>query len=100
MTDFDVAALRREFPALGLEQDGRPLAFFDGPGGTQVPQRVIDAVVGYYRTSNANDGGAFLTSQRSDAIVAEAHSALAEEVDRLLVALGAVAAGSPAAVTG
>lgn len=78
MTDFDVAALRREFPALGLEQDGRPLAFFDGPGGTQVPQRVIDAVVGYYRTSNANDGGAFLTSQRSDAVVAEAHSALAD----------------------
>jgi cysteine desulfurase family protein (TIGR01976 family) len=78
MTDFDVVALRREFPALGLEQDGRPLAFFDGPGGTQVPQRVIDAVVGYYRTSNANDGGAFVTSQRSDAIVAEAHAALAD----------------------
>jgi cysteine desulfurase family protein (TIGR01976 family) len=78
MTDFDVAALRREFPALGLEQDGRPVAFFDGPGGTQVPQRVIDAVAGYYRTSNANDGGAFATSQRSDAIVAEAHAALAD----------------------
>ena len=57
MTAFDVAALRREFPALSLEQDGRALAFFDGPGGTQVPQRVIDAVVDYYRTSNANDGG-------------------------------------------
>ena len=49
MTAFDVGALRGEFPALGLEQDGRPLAFFDGPGGTQVPQRVIDAVVDYYR---------------------------------------------------
>ena len=78
MTEFDVVALRREFPALGLEQDGRPLAFFDGPGGTQVPQRVIDAVTGYYRTSNANDGGAFVTSQRSDAIVAEAHAALSD----------------------
>jgi cysteine desulfurase family protein (TIGR01976 family) len=78
MTDFDVAALRAEFPALALEQDGRPLAFFDGPGGTQVSQRVIDAVIGYYRTSNANDGGAFVTSRRSDAIVAEAHAALAD----------------------
>jgi cysteine desulfurase family protein (TIGR01976 family) len=78
MTDFDVAALRAEFPALALEQDGRPLAFFDGPGGTQVSQRVIDAVIGYYRTSNANDGGAFATSRRSDAIVAEAYAALAD----------------------
>ena len=78
MNAFDVVALRREFPALGLEQDGRPIAFFDGPGGTQVPQRVIDAVTGYYRTSNANDGGAFRTSQLSDSIVAEAHVALAD----------------------
>ncbi len=78
MSDFDVAALRLEFPALGLEQDGRPLAFFDGPGGTQVPQRVIDAVADYYRTSNANDGGAFLTSRRSVAIVADGHAALAD----------------------
>jgi cysteine desulfurase family protein (TIGR01976 family) len=78
MTSFDVAAIRGEFPALGLEQDGRPLAFFDGPGGTQVPQRVIDAVVDYYRTSNANDGGAFLTSQRSVAVVADGHAALAD----------------------
>jgi cysteine desulfurase family protein (TIGR01976 family) len=78
MIDFDVAALRREFPALRLEEGGRPVAFFDGPGGTQVPQRVIDAVVDYYRTSNANDGGAFGTSRRSDAIVAEARAALAD----------------------
>ena len=78
MTDFDVAALRREFPALSLEQDGRPLAFFDGPGGTQVPQRVIDAVAEYYRTSNANDGGAFLTSRRSVAVVADGHAAVAD----------------------
>jgi cysteine desulfurase family protein (TIGR01976 family) len=78
MTVFDVASLRREFPALSLEQDGRPVVFFDGPGGTQVPQRVIDAVVQYYRTSNANAGGAFVTSQRSDALVAEAHRAMAD----------------------
>ncbi len=78
MTAFDVAALRQRFPALSLEQDGRPIAFFDGPGGTQVPETVIDAVAGYYRKSNANTEGAFLTSQRSDAIIAEAHQAMAE----------------------
>jgi cysteine desulfurase family protein (TIGR01976 family) len=75
---FDVAALRREFPSLAVEQDGRPLAYFDGPGGTQVPQRVIDAVVGYYASSNANDGGAFLTSERSDAVVRSARAAVAD----------------------
>ena len=64
MPAFDVDALRAEFPALAREQDGRPVAFLDGPGGTQVPQRVIDAVVGYYRDTNANAGGAFATSER------------------------------------
>jgi cysteine desulfurase family protein (TIGR01976 family) len=75
---FDVAALRREFPALDRQQAGRPVAFLDGPGGTQVPQRVIDAVVGYYRDSNANADGAFTTSERSDAIATEAHAAVAD----------------------
>jgi cysteine desulfurase family protein (TIGR01976 family) len=78
MTDFDVDAIRARFPALSLEQDGRPIAFFDGPGGTQVPGSVIDAVAAYYRESNANADGAFLTSRRSDAIVAEAHQAVAD----------------------
>ncbi|HEY8799245.1 MAG TPA: aminotransferase class V-fold PLP-dependent enzyme [Candidatus Limnocylindrales bacterium] len=80
MTTFDVDALRAEFPALSLEQDNRPVAFFDGPGGTQVPQRVIDAIAGYYRTSNANDGGAFATSERSDASTADGHAAVADFV--------------------
>ncbi|HET9344370.1 MAG TPA: cysteine desulfurase-like protein [Candidatus Limnocylindrales bacterium] len=78
MTAFDVDALRARFPALSLEQDGRPIALFDGPGGTQVPASVIDAVSRYYRESNANADGAFLTSRRSDAIVHEAHQAMAE----------------------
>ena len=77
---FDVAALRSEFPALSIEQDGRPVALFDGPGGTQVPQRVIDAVAAYYREANANAGGAFLTSERSDAIVEAARAAMADFV--------------------
>jgi len=78
VTTFDVAALRRQFPALAIEDGGRPVAFFDGPGGTQVPASVIEAIAAYYRTSNANHGGAFLTSRRSDALVEEAHRAVAD----------------------
>ncbi len=76
---FDVEALRGEFPALARRgADGRPAAFLDGPGGTQVPQRVIDAVSDYYTNTNANAGGAFATSEASDAIVDEAHAAVAD----------------------
>jgi cysteine desulfurase family protein (TIGR01976 family) len=78
MPAFDADSLRGEFPALRREQDGRPVAFLDGPGGTQVPQRVIDAVAGYLRDMNANAGGAFETSERSDAMVEEAHAAVAD----------------------
>jgi selenocysteine lyase/cysteine desulfurase len=52
--------IRSRFPALAAGG-----VFFDGPGGTQVPQTVIDAVAAYYREANANDHGLFLTSQRS-----------------------------------
>jgi cysteine desulfurase family protein (TIGR01976 family) len=75
---FDVDALRAEFPALRREQDGRPVAFLDGPGGTQVPQRVVDAVARYLTDTNANAGGAFATSEASDAMVDEAHQAVAD----------------------
>ncbi|MBA2314299.1 MAG: aminotransferase class V-fold PLP-dependent enzyme, partial [Chloroflexi bacterium] len=78
MPSFDVDSIRARFPALSLTHEGRPMAFFDGPGGTQVPDTVIDAVSRYYRDSNANAGGDFLTSRRSDAVVAEAHAALAD----------------------
>jgi cysteine desulfurase family protein (TIGR01976 family) len=75
---FDPTAIRAQFPSLALEVGGRPVAYFDGPGGTQVPQRVIDAIVRYYVESNANDGGAFQTSERSDAVVADGHAAVAD----------------------
>jgi cysteine desulfurase family protein (TIGR01976 family) len=78
MPPFDVDALRAEFPALAREQGGRPVVFLDGPGGTQVPQRVIDAVAAYYRDTNANAGGAFTTSEASDAMTDEAHAAVAD----------------------
>jgi cysteine desulfurase family protein (TIGR01976 family) len=78
MTAFDVEALRRRFPALAIEDGGRPVALFDGPGGTQVPDSVIAAIGDYYRTANANHDGPFLTSRRSDAAVHEAHQAMAD----------------------
>jgi cysteine desulfurase family protein (TIGR01976 family) len=78
MTQFDVEAVRRRFPALQLTHDGQPMVFLDGPGGTQVPESVIEAVSRYYRESNANHGGAFETSRRSDAIVEAAHEAIAD----------------------
>ncbi|HEU5202821.1 MAG TPA: cysteine desulfurase-like protein [Candidatus Limnocylindrales bacterium] len=78
MPDFDVQAVRRRFPALSEVHGERPLVFLDGPGGTQVPDTVIEAVASYYRTSNANAGGPFATSEQSDAIAAQAHAAMAD----------------------
>lgn len=78
MTTFDVDSIRARFPALALTHARQPMAFFDGPGGTQVPESVIEAVAEYYRRSNANQGGAFETSRRSDGIVEEAHAAVGD----------------------
>src|SRR5262249_46424590 len=72
------AELRQFFPALNQMRDGRLPIFLDGPGGTQVPQQVIDAMVRYLKTCNANHGGAFATSRESDAILAAAHVAMAD----------------------
>jgi cysteine desulfurase family protein (TIGR01976 family) len=78
MTTFDIDWVRSQFPALAMKVNGYPAAFFDGPGGTQVPQRVIDAMGGYLATSNANTHGAFATSQRSDETITAAHAAMAD----------------------
>ena len=78
MTSFDPMPLRALFPALAQEQAGRPLVYLDGPGGTQVPRSVIDAVSGYYQGMNANEGGSFVTSRRSDEMHHEAHAAAAD----------------------
>ena len=78
MTAFDVEALRARFPALSIEHDGRPMRLLRGPGGTQVTDTVIEAVSRYYREANANHGGTFLSPERSDAMLGEAHAALAD----------------------
>ena len=62
---FDVEAVRARFSALRT-----PLAFFDGPGGTQVPDEVIEAIASYLRDENANVGGEYSTSRATDALVA------------------------------
>jgi cysteine desulfurase family protein (TIGR01976 family) len=69
---LDVDAIRARFGALQV-----PTAFFDGPGGTQVPDSVIAAIAGYLRDSNANLGGTFGNSRRSDALVTQARLAAA-----------------------
>jgi cysteine desulfurase family protein (TIGR01976 family) len=77
-TRFDVEWARAQFPALQQTVNGKPAVFFDAPGGTQVPQRVIDAISSYLATSNANTHGAFLTSERTDEIYSGAHAAMAD----------------------
>ena len=67
---FDVAAARARFSALGSD-----LAFFDGPGGTQVPDEVIEAIAIYLRDSNANVSGPYETSRRTERLVADARLA-------------------------
>ncbi len=74
----DLSPVRSQFPALSREDAGRPAVFFDGPGGTQVPQRVIDAMSRYLAHTNANHGGVFRTSRESDAILHAAHQAMAD----------------------
>jgi cysteine desulfurase family protein (TIGR01976 family) len=69
---LDVDAVRARFSALRT-----PVALFDGPGGTQVPDSVIEAIAGYLRESNANLGGAFGSSRRSDALLAQSRLAAA-----------------------
>jgi cysteine desulfurase family protein (TIGR01976 family) len=75
---FEVTSLRRQFPALQRTVNGRTPIFLDGPGGTQVPQRVIDALVHYLSSCNANHGGVFTTSRESDRVLHEAHAAAAD----------------------
>ena len=75
---FDVSSLRQQFPALAARPGGRAQVFFDGPGGTQVPNRVVDAVVRYLTTCNANHGGCFATGQESDRVLRSAHEAVAD----------------------
>jgi len=75
---FDLAWVRSQFPSLSQKVNGQPAVFLDGPGGTQVPQRVIDAISDYLKHNNANTGGAYATSRNTDAMIANSRSAMAD----------------------
>ena len=77
-TALDISRVRSQFPSLSQTVSGQPAVFLDGPGGTQVPQRVIDAINDYLKNANANTRGAYATSRRTDAVVAEARAAMAD----------------------
>ena len=73
---LDVQRVRARFPALGrLGDDGRPVVFADAPGGSQVPDAVIEAVAAHYRRGMSNTHGAFATSQETDDVIAQARRA-------------------------
>src|SRR5271165_3511184 len=73
-----IAWVRQQFPALQRNVHGQPAVFFDAPGGTQVPQGVIDAIANYLSNLNANAGGAFVTSRHTDQVIADARAAMAD----------------------
>src|SRR5438128_5433660 len=75
---LDVDACRRQFPGLARLINGTPAVFLDGPGGSQVPRSVIDAVAECLAHRNANEGGAFATSRAAGEVVEAARGAVAD----------------------
>src|SRR4051794_24265346 len=73
-----VEAIRARFPALARQHNGTPVAYFDGPGGTQVPREVVDAMADYLYHHNANTHWNYPTSAETDAALAQAREALAD----------------------
>jgi cysteine desulfurase family protein (TIGR01976 family) len=75
---LDLTHIRAQFPSLAQTVSGHPASFLDGPGGTQVPQRVIDAIANYLSRDNSNTSGAYATGRRTDAMIADARAAMAD----------------------
>src|SRR6478609_150261 len=69
--------VRSLFPSLQRLHNTQPLIYFDGPGGTQVPQSVIDAISNYYKRSNSNTHGEFITTNETDQIIRDMRYAVA-----------------------
>ena len=68
---------RADFPSLNRTFRDRPLTYFDGPAGTQMPKRVIESISGYYNTCNANTHGCFITTRESDALLEDTRRVIA-----------------------
>src|SRR6266403_2291470 len=77
-TMMSTEEMRRCFPALTRTHNGHPVAYFDGPGGTQVPRTVVEAINGYLYHHNANTHWAYPTSEETDAIIDSARGVLAD----------------------
>ena len=77
-TTRSLAELRRQFPALERKHRNQSVAYFDGPGGTQVPSRVVEAMTDYLLQHNANTHWSFPSSHETDRIIAEARATLAD----------------------
>jgi cysteine desulfurase family protein (TIGR01976 family) len=75
---LDIDRVRAQFPSLQQTINGQQAIFLDSPGGTQTPQSVMDAVRDYFERCNANTGGAFATSSRTDSVIAAARSAMTD----------------------
>src|SRR6266542_3131537 len=78
LTAVDLSGAAVRFPGLRREQDGRTVVFADAPGGSQVPDAVVEAMADYLRRSNANAHGAFATSLDTDNVIEEANRAAAD----------------------
>jgi cysteine desulfurase family protein (TIGR01976 family) len=76
--NFDAGLLREQFPSLNQQVHGDPVIFFDGPGGTQTPSSVIEAIGNYLRKDNSNLGGAFPTSRNTVSLTLNARQAMAD----------------------
>jgi cysteine desulfurase family protein (TIGR01976 family) len=75
---LDTAWVRSQFPSLQTQVNGQPAAFLDGPAGTQVPTQVMHVIQSYLMNANANTCGAFLTSRRTDEMIAATRAAMAD----------------------
>ncbi|HZY82021.1 MAG TPA: cysteine desulfurase-like protein [Cyclobacteriaceae bacterium] len=74
---IDSSKVRSQFPSLARVHNNIPLTYLDAPAGTQVPQQVIDSIANYYKTSNANTHGEFLTTNETDAVITKMRTAMA-----------------------
>jgi selenocysteine lyase/cysteine desulfurase len=75
---LDIEWVRAQFPSLRQTVNGHPATFLDAPAGTQVPQRVIDAMRDYFEQSNANTCGAFATSLNTEEMISSERATIAE----------------------
>jgi cysteine desulfurase family protein (TIGR01976 family) len=82
-SQLDLTSIRARFPALAAREGGRLVSYLDGPGGSQVPREVLEAMLGYLERDNANLGGAFRASRASDDVIDAGRAAIADFVGGL-----------------